>query len=121
MALEWRIYYGNGSTYSNEDGPLEEAPGPGVQVIVASDETVGRYLLHRQDNYWWTGQEWLGGDRFGLWDYLQRSGWKKVLFGRMITDSQFREIFDTALNDPDFPRKSAWHRHEHRPAWLQEK
>lgn len=108
--MRWRVYYDDGSTYSDEDGPVALTPALGVQVIVKRDtadpiDNVGRRVLDRADFYWWSDQqdEWYGGDSFGLWDYLQRPGWKKVLFGRSIPTERFTEIRKRALDDPEFP------------------
>ena len=105
----WKIYYGDGTTYSNEDGLLEDAPGINVQVIAQADATVGRRLLDSDDFYWWSDDRWDCGDIFGLWDYLTRPGFKKVLFGRNLHDGDFWKILARARVDPDLPAKSASH------------
>lgn len=109
----WRIYYADGSTFADEDGPAEDAPALGVQAInqmVGTPE--GRQMLHGAGqrpnrtpvDYFVLdeGDEWLGVDLFGLWDYLQRPGWRKVLFGRTISNPEFAEILYRAGHDPDF-------------------
>jgi hypothetical protein len=106
--LLWRVYYDDGATYSNLDGPVEAAPALGVQCIVKRDaapalESVGRVVMEGFDHYWWSGSEWWGADAFGLWDYLQRPGWKRVLFGRTLSTSDFVAIRRRALSDPGFP------------------
>ena len=107
--MSWRVYYDDGE-FSSGDGPLEAVPTLGVQVIVKRDtadpiDNVGRRVLDRADYYWWDSdvQEWYGGDTFGLFDYLQRPGLKKVLFGRSISTERFIAIRNRALADPDFP------------------
>lgn len=107
----WRIYYAGGGTFSDEDGDISAAPALGVQAIVKRDsadhiDNVGRRVLDRADYYWWQDSEWYGGDILGLFDYLQRPGWKKVLFGRSISVPEFMSIRKRALDDPDFPRYS---------------
>ena len=109
--LEWRIYYGDGSTFSNEDGEPQFAPAMNVQVIVVKDtadtiNNVGRRLWFGRDYYWWDDGEWIGGDHFGLYDYLQRPGWRRVLFGRSVPARRFIETRRKALADPDFPAYS---------------
>lgn len=103
----WKIYYSDGSTFSDKDGDPFNAPGRGVQMIVHEHSEVGRHLLGREDNYWWSGSRWFGGDLFGLYDYLQEPGPKKVIFGRVIDNESFKRITQAALNDPEFPPKSA--------------
>lgn len=94
----WRIYYGDGSTY---DGDPYFAPALDVQVIVENDP---RILVHGWHHYWYEKDQWYGGDLFGLWDYLTRPGPKKVIFGRTIETEDFRQLLESADNDPDFPR-----------------
>lgn len=83
--LLWRIYYDDGTTYDNLDGPPEEAPRLGVQAVVT---------LHNL---------WYGGDRIGYLDYMFRPGWKIVLFGRLIDNEKYAKIKKQALSDTDFP------------------
>ena len=103
----WRIYYGDGSTLDGVD-PFS-VPGLDVQAIVQADPDVGRYVLHHCDFYWWVleDQQWHQGDHFGLWDYLQRPGPKKVVFGRSLDNLAYKAILARAQSDPGFPVKSA--------------
>lgn len=114
--LKWRVYYDDGSTYDNEDGPPEEAQKQGVICTVARDERVGRTITTQYDFYWWNyeEEEWWGSDKFGLWDYLTRPGEKIVLFGRSVPRDKYRSIHQDAVNDEDFPQKSGWEKGEHR-------
>lgn len=106
--MRWRIYYGDGTTFSSEDGKPELAPALDVQAIVQPERDeygVGRHVLNGRDYYVWLGaehQDWDTVDLFGLYDYLQRPGWKRVLFGRSIPTATFREIMQRATHDPDF-------------------
>ena len=89
--MAWKIYYGNGSTFSDTDGPPEKAPALNIQVIGFTDaitaQEVGCQLLHSKDFYWWENNVWLGGDLFGLMDYLLRArGSALVLFGRAVLE-----------------------------------
>lgn len=45
--------------------------------------------------------QWCGTDSFGLWDYMAGDGWKKVLFGRMISGKEFNAIYKRAKVDRD--------------------
>lgn len=110
----WRIYYGDNFTYSDADGPLDQAPKRNVQVIVYPDSEVGRVVLSLRDFYWLADYGWDGGDIFGLWDYLAQPGSKIVLFGRAVRTSHYRQVLARALSDPGFPKKSAWYDWEDR-------
>jgi hypothetical protein len=112
---QWRVYLGDGATWSDEDGDLADAPTLNVQAIAVADERLGRFILSGRDFYWHEHGRWWGGDHFGLWDYLQRPGLKKVAFGRTIRTDAFSRIMARALEDPDLPAKSAWDEREHRP------
>lgn len=112
----WHIYYGDGSTFSDEDGPPSFAPALDVQVIGYSDpiiaREVGAVLLFGKDYYWWDRWAWFGGDLFGLMDYLMRArGTALVLFGRFVPRAQYQAAIDRAMAEcgkhawyPDEPR-----------------
>jgi hypothetical protein len=109
MPLLWRIYYGDGSTYSNEDGSPFAAPPDNVQAVVYVDKEHGRIINAMRDFYWWVEaeNEWWGGDLFGVWDYLRQPGPKKVIFARSVNHAQYNAVIKEALATPDFPPKSA--------------
>ena len=53
----WKIYYGDGTTFSSEEGTPEAAPLEGVQAI--AEHRDGRTLLHTGGEvYRWTGSGW---------------------------------------------------------------
>jgi hypothetical protein len=82
---KWVVYYGDGSTFSDQDGSPEDAPSLNVQAITCEPDGV-----------------WKGGDIFGLFDYLSRPGWKRVLFGRIVTNIEYDSAVMLARNDPYF-------------------
>ena len=61
----WKIFYDDGSSFSNEDGEPEDAPGVGAVVIA---DSVANYTAHRWDWYYWRPSkgEWWGADIHGL-------------------------------------------------------
>lgn len=97
--IHWRIYYGDGSIFSNEDGAPEMAPCTNVMCVAYYDQDNRRRLAHSADYYWTEEGRWAGSDLFGLWDYLSRPGLKIVKFGRMIGDLTYRSIMSKAMND----------------------
>ncbi len=117
--MEWRIYYGDGSTFDDEDGPPELAPARDVQVIVVHDDDVLWATQTGSDYYVWddrgSGSRWWGVDKFGLYDYLIEPGYKIVLFGRTIANEEFAEIFKRAKEDPTWGKKATFKRKERRP------
>lgn len=105
----WKIYYDDGTTFSEDDGPIFRAPGWGVQAVVQTDETVGREILQRYDYYLFEGHRWSGINVDGLDDQLLNVGIGRrcIKKGRAIDRDVFRLIYARAMSDPDFPRKSA--------------
>jgi hypothetical protein len=113
--MPWRVYYGDGSTWSDEDGDPSQAPALNVQAVAVADPTVGRFIYSQRDFYWYDDNQWYGADHFGLWDYLSRPGWKRVLFGRSLPRAEFEAVMKRAIEDPGLPDKSAWDEREARP------
>lgn len=114
--MKWKIYYDDGSTFSDEDGRVYDAPALGVQVIAQEDPDVGRQLFWEIDFYWYSEHGWFGGDVFGLWDYLATPGPKVVKFGRYVPRADFLRAYHKALKDPYLPAKTAWVANEVVPA-----
>ena len=110
MLVQWRIYYGDGLTYSNEDGPISSSCPFNVQAIVQADEDVGRQVLNGFDWYIYKTGRWYGVlDIPSLLDQVVHDlGQINVVrMGRIIPSHKYREIMQVALRDEDFPRKSA--------------
>lgn len=109
-APAWRVFYADGDTFDDGDGPPEAAPARGVIAVVSPDPRVGRIVDAGQDYYCWRDDAgtFYGMDQTGLWDYLAAPGWKRVLFGRSIPPAEYRAIYRQAVTDADFPAKSAW-------------
>lgn len=91
--MTWKIYYGDGSTFSNENGDPFHAPSHNVQAVNNNGKT-----RHGKDAYYWHRDlGWKGCDIPGLWDYLlMYVGPKAVLLGRTIRDEDFWEIVKRA-------------------------
>ena len=98
--LKWRIYYSDGSTFDDTQGTPEQAPSLGIVIINQSGHDGGPLSLAGFDYYWHENDWWYGGDLFGFWDYLQRTGIGK--FGRVMFTPDYRALRDKAEKDPDF-------------------
>ena len=106
--MKFKIYYDDGSTYTDQDGPIELAPKVGVICIAQEDAFAGRKIDRSCDYYVMHDYGMRGVDQFGLYDYLTQPGSKIVLFGRTVSDERWREIWDEAANrDTYLPLKSA--------------
>lgn len=84
--MEWKIFYEDGSTFSNLDGFPEEAPAFGVVGIACQPDL------------------WGCGDFVGLIDYLAHSpGYYKVVrFGRLVANDVYDRVIKACRDDPDF-------------------
>ena len=109
--MRWRIYYDTGSTFSDTDGSPYDAPALGVLVIACEDESVGRVLVYGQSYYFWWDEHarWWGGNLFGMFDYLQRPGPRRVLFGREVPNPAWNGAIKLATDDLYLPPKTAIH------------
>lgn len=95
----WRIYY-ESSIFSSDDGSPFEAPRTGVQFIV--QEKDGDYtIVHARDHYYWEPERggWCSSDIFGAIDHLMRAKRQCLLFGRQMSDEDYREVHRRVLND----------------------
>jgi len=112
--MDWKIYYEDGTTFSDSDGKPEEAPARGVQIIMQAEPHLGREILRATDFYIRKNEQWFAVDHFGLFDYLSNPGLKTVKFGRYIPNDEYARVLADAVADPDFPPKSAWGKKETR-------
>lgn len=106
--LQWRIYYGDGSTFGSEDGDPAKAPTRNVQVVMQRTPAKHRMMIRKADFYWFV-DEWYSGDLFGLFDYLIEPGFKVVKFGRTIATQDFETILRRARADFALPEQT-WER-----------
>lgn len=112
--MAWKVFYSDNTTCDSDDTTLEELPSRNVLAIIIPDDEVGRFIVSRWDYYYYEFDTWYGCDIFGLWDYLTRPGLKKVLFGRTVSNPEYREVLDKAYKDDNFVAKSAWRPDEDR-------
>ena len=95
--------------FSKYPGPVFNAPGWGVIAIVQTDVDVGREILSGYDYYIFENDKWIGINADGLDDQLLTVGIgrKNIKKGRTMQRSDFKSIYAKAMDDPDFPPKSA--------------
>ena len=97
--IDWRIYYGSGHTFDNDDGPPELAPTGNVIAVAFFDEDNRRKLCHQADYYIWRDGRWFSADAPGFWQYMMEPGFKIAKFGREIGDLAYRNVMAQAMND----------------------
>ena len=107
--MRWKIFYIDGTTFSNIDGNPEDAPGGSVQAIAQEDEVIGSAIHHGSDFYIWDKQYggWYGMDHFGFVQYLIRPGKKVIKLAESMTTTGYRKLLDIIRKDPQLPKKSA--------------
>lgn len=109
--MQWRVFYGDGRTFSSEDGHPHASPGRYALVIVQRDELVGRVLIHGFDWYVLDADDqWHGcPDRADVDEYMLDlpARMVRVVKGFGVPDPTFAATLQRAKNDPDFPPKSA--------------
>lgn len=112
--MKWKIYYTDGSTYSDQDGSPFDAPALHVQVIVVEEPAVGRFLIAQRDRYWWDPERnsWFGGDTQGEFQNNLKKGPKATLYGEFVWNHEYQNCIKAALADPYLPPKSARHPEE---------
>lgn len=110
--IAWRIYYADGSTFSDRDGRVEDAPGWGVIIIAQQDMTpqpynIGRLYRFGKDFYCWElGRGWTGRDSNGREFYLAEPGWKKIVNGIDVAADAFHRIKANAETDDYLPPRN---------------
>jgi len=100
---DWKIYYGNNSTFDNFNGPPEAAPSTGVIAIACYDCDSRRRILSQKDFYWWVDgwvPSWVAGDQYGMLQYMMQPGLKIIKFGTSVDDRVWREIIASANDLP---------------------
>ena len=87
--MDWKVYYGDGSTFSSDDGEPREAPPHGVQVIV---ERVGERTMQHSlgDYYGWDGVQWEANN-------TKQERWGVVLIGTLFDTARFKQMRGEAM------------------------
>ena len=100
----WRLYYADGSTYDDVDGPAHEAPIRGLVCIAqpcAKPDwytvlTNGDWYLYREDRGYWTGHD-VHGALANLED--DSPNITAVRQGTYVTGPVFKELWARARAD----------------------
>lgn len=114
--MKWRIYYADGSTYSDADGDPFDAPALGALVVACEDATVGRILVYGHSFYFWypEHERWWAGNLLGLVNYLTKPGPRRVLIGEEVPNPKWDAAIERASADDYLPPKTAFHPAEKR-------
>ena len=117
MTLEWKILYGDGSTFSNLDGEPWEAPKENVQAVFRKEEITGVTTEPSDAGYWiWKDDCWFGVDLAGYWDYrFHHMAPQTAVYGRYIRDEQWETKIRELIQEEMGTVKSAWRKRERTP------
>ena len=90
----WRVYYER-DTFTSEQGTPFDAPRQGVQIVVQGKDS-DYEIVHGRDYFYWEPERggWHCSDIFGAFDHLVRTPRQCLLFGRMMADSEWRDLFE---------------------------
>ncbi|MHA2066384.1 MAG: hypothetical protein ACXABY_18590 [Candidatus Thorarchaeota archaeon] len=91
--MRWKIYYDDGTTFSNEEGTPESAPLDGVLCIVEKQDQVQVY--YGFDFYYWTGENWAAGYQAALERWL-RGVLPDLKYGRWTRTSIYKQAMKAA-------------------------
>lgn len=97
----WRIYYADGSTFSNAQGTPFDAPRLGVVAIVQEDADVGYVIHHALDYFYWEPEVggWCNTDLLGAMDHLVRAKQPLLLMGRMMAKRAYYDLLGKIATD----------------------
>ena len=104
--MRWRIYYDDGSVFTDQDGSPWDAPRTGVQAIAQPNDRIGWYILHSADAYYFEASRegWSKADEYTKWDHLIRAYYPLLIFGRQMSDAAYQEILKRVHSDLPTPK-----------------
>lgn len=110
--MKWKIFYSDGSTYSDDDGDIFDAPRQDVQAIIELDARVGWRWCSGGDYFYFDPDRggWNSSDM--IWDYLIRCKHPLVLIGRQMRDDEWSKLF--ARVKAEVGEKTGWLKSEDR-------
>lgn len=116
--MRWKIFYANGSTFSDQDGKPQDAPKRGVQIVHVEDGRCGRRVLKYGDYYVWSPTLGRWVEALDATAVIQRAHiepWLVILFGEYLLEADFQRILIAAHEDdyikpvsPSEPPHVAW-------------
>jgi hypothetical protein len=106
--MDWKIYYQDETTYSDEDGSWEDAPADGVICVIVRGQEgreKGRLVYNRTDYY----NKLPGGGPLDIQAVSDlgpfiRQYVKAIKFGAEIPYEDYMKILIKATKDDDFER-----------------
>lgn len=105
--MDWRIYYSDGTTFSDEDGPWVIAPPKGVVCVVTLDPTGvwGRFVLQNHEFYYKTlDREVMCSEELSLVEvHVPDINPSQIKRGGNAWQDDWNTILHAATHDPDFP------------------
>ena len=93
--MKWSVYYNDGTTFTSEDGPPEDAPRQNVALIVQYYNGE-RKVEWKSDTYCWELDCWVPHDRFGCERYIDKTKHPVRLIGYCLPNDEFWAIYKLA-------------------------
>lgn len=108
--MKWKIWYSDGTTYTDQDGLPYDAPKTGAVIIVQEEGRTGWRKLFLQDYFVWSPslQIWMmQNDAAGVIMRAVQEPFVVVVSGTYMRELDFQEILIEADNDEYIrPKKS---------------
>ncbi len=103
--LRWKIFYSDGTVFSSDEGPPEDAPSRSVAVIAQEDGHWGRRLLKLTDWYRFdaAADRWFDCDAFDVLFALSRQGAVIARRGEYMPEAVFERVLIAAHEDTFVP------------------
>ncbi len=89
----WKIWYDDGTTFSNEEGNPEDAPIDGVQAILQWLPLGNYNIIPSSDYYWWLDDRWVYGNSNGLERFLRKRDKIApiIIYGRWTSSNMWQQ------------------------------
>ena len=104
--MKWKIFYSDGSTFSDKDGKPWEAPKRKVQIISVEDGRCGRRILKFADYYVWSSRinRWVECvDATSAILRMLTVGEHHIVAGEYLREADFERILIQAHEDTYVP------------------
>ena len=103
---KFKIFYADGSSYTDEDGRPDAAPKAGVLMVVVEDKKLGRIIEQGGPYYVYDGLQFRNVNEAGYYMYMFSPGYKLVLFAQAVSDNSYANFLSAAISDPYLPPKT---------------
>lgn len=113
----WKIYYTDGTSFTDQDGSPEDAPAKGVALVLQQEGRCNRRVLKLRDWYRWCPRHnrWFECDEYDVLKELDNYGKVVARHGEYMLEADFEKILIASHSDPYIERISP--KEPPHPAW----